>query len=291
MATNNNKKKKLILIGLGTAAAGILGYFGWQYFAGRKNNAVMQDEINLPSPGEKDFQPQNLPVRNDDFPLKKGSKGQRVKAIQEALIARYGKGILPKYGSDGDFGSETVAALQKAGLPGSIDESTYNVITKGGSNSGGSGSSSASSLARILYNAAANKNLSQVLTALKQVKTRDDYSAVSKEFMQYRIGGVRKTLVNGILDSFSDEGQKQRIRLEFSRMGLKYDGDKWSLSGIGGMTLITRRNAIVWRNPYEKAEVPAGTVLGTEVGQLNGFTAFENNGETFLVNTQNIESL
>ncbi len=290
MATNNNKKKKIAGIVLGTAAAGILGYFGWHYFTNRKNNSAMTDELPLPSPEEKDFQPHNIPVRNDDFPLKRGSRGQRVKALQESLIARYGKSILPKYGSDGDFGSETVAALKKAGLPESIDENAYNSITKG-SNSDAGNTPDASSLAKTLYKAAVNRNLTQVLSNLKLMKTKDDYSAVSDYFKEYRIGGVRKTLVNGILDSFSNEGQKQLVRMEFSRMGLKYDGDKWSLSGIGGMTVITRRNTPVWRNQFEKVEVPAKTVLGTEIGQLNGFTAFDNNGETFLVNTQNIETL
>ncbi|HBF89373.1 MAG TPA: hypothetical protein DDX39_12095 [Bacteroidales bacterium] len=289
MATQNNKKKKLILIGLGTAVAGILGYFGWQYFSNRNSNTEMQDDFPLPSPQADDFSPNNIIARNDEFPLKRGSKGQRVQAVQEALIAKYGKSILPKYGSDGDFGSETVAALKKAGLPESIDEATYNSITK--SEKSSSSTTEAASLAKTLYKAAVNKNLLQVITALRQMKTKDDYSSVSNEFLQYRIGGVRKTLVNGMLDSFSDEGQKQQIRMEFSRMGLKYDGDKWSLSGIGGMTVITRRNASVWRNPYDKVEVPARTILGTEIGQLNGFTAFENNGETFLINTQNIENL
>ena len=289
MATKSNKKKKLILFGLGTAVAGLLGYFGWRHFFKRKKNTVTEEDFPLPSPEVKDFIPQNIPARNDDYPLKKGSKGQRVKALQEALIAKYGKSILPKYGSDGDFGNETVTALKKAGLPESIDESTYNVITKGGS--GSSSSSDPSSLAKTLYKAAVNKNITQMISALRQMKTRDDYSAVNQEFMNYRIGGVRKTLVNGLLDSFTNETLKQQIRLEFSRMGLKYDGNSWSLSGVPGLTVITTKNTLVWRSPDEKAEVPANTVLGTEIGQVNGFTAFENNGETFLVNSQNIELL
>ena len=290
MATKNNKKK-IILIGLGTAAAGVLSYFGWQYFANRKNKSDLQDEnLTLPSPEEKDFTSHtSLPVRNDDFPLKRGSRGQRVKAMQEALITKYGKNILPKFGSDGDFGSEMVAALKKAGLQETIDESAYNAITK--STKSNSTVVDPSLIAKVLYKSATEKNLSQVLSALKLIRNRENYSAVSKEFQQYRMDGVRKTLVNGMLDSFSNEGQKQQIRLEFSKMGLKYDGETWSLSGIGGMTLITRKDAPVWRTPYEKAEVPAKTILGTEIGELNGFTAFENNGERFLVNTQNIETL
>ena len=42
--------------------------------------------------------------------LRKGSKGTRVKQLQQALIAAGHK--LPKYGADGDFGPETEAALR-----------------------------------------------------------------------------------------------------------------------------------------------------------------------------------
>lgn len=44
--------------------------------------------------------------------LKKGSKGTVVKYVQLALIEIYGY-ELPKYGADGDFGNETVAAVKK----------------------------------------------------------------------------------------------------------------------------------------------------------------------------------
>lgn len=43
--------------------------------------------------------------------LKNGSEGASVKALQTLLILRGYK--LPKYGADGDFGSETVAAVKK----------------------------------------------------------------------------------------------------------------------------------------------------------------------------------
>ena len=46
------------------------------------------------------------------FPLKKGSKGSAVTSLQN-LILKYDNTLLPKYGADGDFGSETEAAVQK----------------------------------------------------------------------------------------------------------------------------------------------------------------------------------
>lgn len=47
---------------------------------------------------------------NDFFPLKKGSKGENVKDLQE-LILKINNKLLPRYGADGDFGSETEAAV------------------------------------------------------------------------------------------------------------------------------------------------------------------------------------
>lgn len=45
-----------------------------------------------------------------EFPLKKGSKGALVQRLQLAL----GKDKLPKFGVDGDFGSETLNAVKNA---------------------------------------------------------------------------------------------------------------------------------------------------------------------------------
>ena len=49
--------------------------------------------------------------RNDSFPLKKGSYGNNVRRLQTAL-KKINPSALPKYGVDGDFGSETEAALK-----------------------------------------------------------------------------------------------------------------------------------------------------------------------------------
>lgn len=66
--------------------------------------------------------------------IEKGDSGDEVKKIQEALLAA-GE-VLPKYGADGDFGSETLAAVksfqQKNGLTvtGVIDEKTKSLLLK-----------------------------------------------------------------------------------------------------------------------------------------------------------------
>lgn len=46
------------------------------------------------------------------FPLKRGSKGDKVKELQRALLF-FDKNLLPRFGADGDFGSETEAAVLK----------------------------------------------------------------------------------------------------------------------------------------------------------------------------------
>lgn len=46
------------------------------------------------------------------FPLRKGSKGAKVTELQNALLS-FDKNLLPKFGADGDFGSETESAVLK----------------------------------------------------------------------------------------------------------------------------------------------------------------------------------
>lgn len=58
----------------------------------------------------------DLDINNDEptpkptFPLAKGSKGSKVKELQKAILS-CSSYYLPKYGADGDFGSETESAL------------------------------------------------------------------------------------------------------------------------------------------------------------------------------------
>lgn len=285
MAEKKSNKKRFILIGLGVAATGLLSYFGWEYYQKRKNESEEDNEILQP-PQKSAFVPTFFHQQNpnDDFPLKKDSKGPRVKSLQDSLIAKYGREILPRYGADGDFGNELQSALKKLSLPMVIDESTFNVIVK-------ASTANPKEIAKQLYKDAVNRNLAAVISSLKKIRSQEEYSQVSREFQNYRIGGVRQTLVNGILNSFSDEKQKQQIRMEFTRMGLKYDGSKWSLSGTDGLTVITKERTIVWRTPSEGAKVPAKMILGTEIATREGFTLFENNGKKFLVKSTAVKYL
>lgn len=307
-------KSNIILTTLAVGAAGILGYLGWQYYKKRKSSAASSNDL---SKILKQSQPIVFPsastgttatpayttpasvidsstskkssgsttTANSGFPLKKGSKGTLVKTLQQALIAKYGTSILPKYGADGDFGSETVTAATKAGLPATIDESTYYVFIQGNN------SADKSALAAKFLTAASNKDFNAVMSLLKQMNTKEDYRQVSNIFVQSILRGVRQTLVNGLLGSFTNETQKQQIRYEFIRMGLKYDGSKWSLDGFDGRPVVTIEPTSIWINATESVSVPASMVLGAEVSRRLDYTLFENNNRYFLVASKSIKYL
>ena len=93
--TKNNTK---IIAGI-VGAVGI--YFILKYYIDKKKGEPQKDEPINPSP-----------IAKDDFPLKKGSKGARVTQVQ-SLLLKIDKKLLPKFGADGDFGSETEEAISK----------------------------------------------------------------------------------------------------------------------------------------------------------------------------------
>ena len=284
----------------------ILGYFGWKYLKKNKESAKDSDIDVVLKNMSKTYAASPLVKSTPkaktsstktnysstttnassigDFPLKKGSKGGNVKLLQEALLAKYGKSILPKYGADGDFGTETLSALKKLGLPSSIDQSTLNVITQ-------IIKVDFSALGKELYNATVSNNYNQALSLLQKMKSTTDYSTANAAYKEKNINGVRKTIVNGLLDTFSSEAQKQAIKFEFLRMGLQFDGNKWTLSGFDGRSIVTREAATVWVNATEGVKVPEKMVLGNEVTRRLDYTLFENGGKYFLVNTRSVQYL
>jgi len=301
-AAKKQQKKKIVFTTLAVGAAGILGYFGWQYFKTKKDkkskadfDAVLQAEDKVTpvtvepiTPKPKKTTASNNPgtkSSNEGFPLKKGSKGDKVRLLQEALIAKNGKSILPRYGADGDFGTETVNALKKLGLPTVISHSTYNVMVQ-------TSTVDKSGLAQKLYQAANQKDFNTAISLLKSINNKEEYQSISEKFKNYRInGGVRQTLVNGMLNTFKTDAQKQAIRFEFIRMGLQYDGSKWSLSGFDGRSLITTEPTTVWINATTGINVPSKMVLGSEVSRKLDYTLFENKGRYFLVQSRSVKNL
>ncbi len=142
--------------------------------------------------------------------------------------------------------------------------------------------------AKKIHSALTTKNFNTVLGLLKTIKSVPDYTSVSKEFGRYLVNGVKQTLVNGVLSSFKDEKQKIAIRAAFAAMGLKYDGKKWSLSGINDKTLVTNQPTKVWKDPKTSVPVPQNMVLGKEIAQRGSFKMFQNDNQLFLVESQHV---
>lgn len=71
---------------------------------------LLEKSSNVPTVSTEPTLPTQ--ITSQDFPIKKGIKGNKVKEIQKILVG-IDANALPKYGVDGDFGSETEAALFK----------------------------------------------------------------------------------------------------------------------------------------------------------------------------------
>ena len=128
MENKTHNKRKTILIGLGVLGTGVAGFLGWNYWKNKKKANQEEDTTSFTDSSSAN----TASARNDDFPLKRGSKGNRVTQLQNALVKKYGASILPKYGVDGMFGKEVEAALVRAKMPTSINESNYTKLVGGG---------------------------------------------------------------------------------------------------------------------------------------------------------------
>lgn len=241
-----SRTKKVVLFGLGTLALGTLAFFGIKHFKKNKtenNDETDQTNDDMDSKTTVQNPPRNKPRTSlpssgisDAFPLRIGSKGDKVRLLQQALIRTYGAGILAKFGADGQFGTELQSALRSKGYGVPLSESEYNKIA-------GKKEEAQTppplvafdpvAIAKAIYNAIIAKDFNTTITLLKAIKSTTDYSLVSEQIKNnYRIGGVRQTLVNASLNTFTESSQKLKVQDAFKNMGLKYDGTKWSLSGF-----------------------------------------------------------
>ncbi|MGZ4038465.1 MAG: hypothetical protein ACXVPQ_11595, partial [Bacteroidia bacterium] len=144
-------------------------------------------------------------------------------------------------------------------------------------------------VAKGFYTAILVKNFKTAMLLLKTLKSVDDYSAVSKAFSALKVNVTHKTLVEGLVGSFTQDTQKTAIHAALTAIGLKYDGKKWSLSGIEKTTLITTQGTKVWKDPQHSVAVPLNMVLGKEVAKRGHFTLFENDRQYFLVESQHVK--
>lgn len=287
---------KIVLISIGVLGLGAAGLFAAQKLRQKPVepiNEPEQEDFTPPSYKPKTVSHNSNTEIKKEFPIKRGSKGEKVKAIQTVLAS---KGLLAASDVIGQYGPKTEAALIKAGFPTAIDENAFNTITAKATEPTVAPPSpppsiDASKFAQALYASAISKNFSAAISVLKLMKTTGDYSAVSDKFKTYFIGGVRKTLVNGMLDAFSSIDQKAEIKQAFLNMGLKYDGNKFSLSGLPDRGIITKQKTTVYDQTLCGIPVEKNTILGIEAGRRGNYTQFRNKGRYFLVPTQNINYL
>lgn len=277
-------KRPLVLVSIGTGFVGLMAGGYWLYKRSKQNSgdnmrsgksngaddfdqAAGQKAPELPSPNYA------APVTaGSSFPLKKGSRGELVKNLQNAIIQKYGATALPRYGADGDWGNETQKFFDAhPELKPVIDNSTYTDYVTGnfGSKTTGSGtatkpSSSTSYVTDLvkavipswvtdpyikvgfqLFDAAKAKNINTTITLLQKLNNVNDYNSASQGFQMrpYEPPFRKYTLVTGLFDSFKGSAEaKTKIREQLRRIGLKetvknsdpanYDST-WSLSGIG----------------------------------------------------------
>lgn len=331
-------KKPLVLISISAGAVGLAGLGYWVYTKYRnsagdsstaKSNESFDSESGIPSPKlpTPNFQSTsaNLPATSG-FPLQKGSRGEHVRNLQNALIQKYGAALLPNWGADGVWGSELTNALNAKGLKTVIDNATYQNYITGNFGSASSsvpskptGSSSVTNVIKavipswvtdpniktgfMLFDAAKTKNLAASIALLSKLKNTNDYSSASQGFQMrpYEPPFRTYTLVTGMLDAFKDSAPaKAKIRAEFRRMGLKENvtnsdpnnyQSTWSLSGVGviAKNVRTTMKAIITDGFNIRVEIPAKTVLGVWLSSGNGYTRFRTfDGRAMYVRTNAI---
>lgn len=283
VARNDNgvKPAKIFLYALGAVAFGGGAYLIYDKLKNRSvtvyNNTQETPDIiinnTLPATSSS---PKSVSVRNDNFPLKRGSAGTHVTALQQALAKIIGMETMKANGGiDGQFGPGTANALRIAGYGETVTESIFNTIVNKASS--GTATINPSIVAQNLYQAAQAKNLSNVIASLKQIKSVSDYSSVNDYYKSIPI--ISKTIVNDLLSyAFAkNDTAKEQIKNEFLRIGLKInDSGVWSLQGIRlYKDLITIRPTVVIDSYNHRITVPRNTILGDEIKVANGTTWFK----------------
>lgn len=236
------------------------------------------------------------------FLLKKGNRGPEVKQVQEALNARGEKLV-----ADGIFGAKTEAALKRQLNTTTLDKDGFDklVLNSNVSNTANTNTfdSNPSAIGFQLYNIFKDGPTmfhsvpkidinEKVIPLLQRLKNTDDYTVASKAFKsQFPAGKKAVSLLSGMFDRFPSRSDKALLEIEFLRMKLKKNGDKWSLSGFSGPGIITIEPAIVWVNSKESKAVPPNTVLGNEVARRLNHILFENGGKLFMVAEKSIRYL
>jgi hypothetical protein len=298
------RKKTLIYTAVGAGVV-VIGGAAYLWFTrtphAPETSAEPEQAAILPAYTPEPSPPvRNLPEAPSGFPLKKGSKGPLVTALQKMLNTRFKSGLA----TDGDWGRKTDTALVKAGLPTQIDAATYAALVGQAqqqanptaseivANWTGTPLELATKAANgIAYMVNANDALG-AMTFIRAMRSVSDYSAVNAVFKTLQTANrsgakARRTLVNALLgDDMGWNGTATgQFTQELLRMGLKHNTttDKWTLSGLGGShpTVRVTVPTTIWNSAGQQTQVPAGCRIGMAVASSNGITqVFTPWGET-----------
>lgn len=301
---NTPKKKvnwKKVLIAAGITGVVVAGVF--VYAKTKKNSTKKKDETDfdndtvpytpsLPAPKPEPYSPSVTDTSSiswltpsqpekSEFPLKQGSKGQKVRDIQNYINYKFGAGSIKV---DGDWGPATQKALIKFGLPTVIDESTYNVFAK-------AGAPSTYSVGTVLFSAVNLKDYSKAIAELKKLRNTNDYSEANEQFKNLNWLD-KKGIADKMLSVFSTTSQRDAINYELLRIGLKYNGSSWALAGIVKL-IITKEPTFVLDYPDKQIKVANKIILGSFIEERNGYTLFAtlNGKHKLLVKTESIQFL
>jgi hypothetical protein len=236
---SKTKKHTMLWVGLGTLAVGGLTFLGIKLFTkpkttnddDLKENTDVDTKSNNQNPNKPVVHSAVPPVHaSATFPLRLGAKGDRVLQLQRTLIATYGAGILKKYGADGYFGKELESVLRSKGYGIPLSEDDFKKITQEKQTPPPPLEAfNPIAVAKAINDSIKAKDYSTSITILKGIKNTTDYSLVSEQLKNYRINGVRQTLVNAMLSNYTESSQKLNVQEAFKKMGLKYANGKWSL--------------------------------------------------------------
>lgn len=293
------KPARIFIYALALAALGGGGYLVYDRMKRKRRNedntnAAEQDTIiiNNNLPASYVSTGRSASSNSNGFPLKRGSRGSRVTALQQALAKIIGTSAMNSNGGiDGQFGSGTANALKLAGYPEVVDEATFNRLT-GNLVQTLQVVFNPSDIALKLYRAAQSKNVGGVIAQLALIKSVKDYSSVNEYYKKQ--GFISKTIVTDLLNfAFkTNESSKDKIRNEFQRIGLKSDeSGRWSLQGVPLFKdLITLRETFVIDTQSNRIPVRKNTILGDEIRNQNGMTWFRSIDNSILkVPTQDVK--
>ena len=297
-------KGKYILIGLGVVAlAGTAIYFATRPKKPQPN--VLPDEVRASFENQAVAPAVRSRNRSSSgFPLKKGSRGELVRNIQEALIEKYGAGILPKYGADGIWGNELETALKSKGISTRIDSTLFTKLIGSKPETNPTNAFNPNVIATDLRLAILDRDIDKAKVALRQIDSVSAYTQVNVEFKKKRLNGVRKTIVNGLLTAFNKVSDKKELNAEFHRIGLKFNGTQWSLNGskvdsrlneskvdnqLKGDLLKSIVGANIWDASGAKMKIEKDTILGEFIDARNEITKFRTSDNHILfIQTKNI---